>query len=61
VSISLLKGLIFGLVISGVSCLFGIRVQRSITAVPRAATSAVMRNLIAIFFLDGLISYVAFF
>ena len=61
VSVSLLKGLVFGLVISGISCLFGIRVQRSITAVPRAATSAVMRNLIAIFFLDGLISYVAFF
>jgi phospholipid/cholesterol/gamma-HCH transport system permease protein len=61
VSVSLFKGLVFGMVISGISCLFGIRVARSITAVPRAATSAVMRNLMAIFFLDGLISYVAFF
>lgn len=61
VSISLLKGLVFGLVISGISCLYGLRVQHSITAVPRAATGAVMRNLIAVFFLDGVISYVAFF
>jgi phospholipid/cholesterol/gamma-HCH transport system permease protein len=58
--ISLLKATVFGLVIAGFSCLFGVMARGSVTVVPRAATRAVMRNIIAVFFLDGLITYLAF-
>jgi ABC-type transporter Mla maintaining outer membrane lipid asymmetry permease subunit MlaE len=39
---------------------YGLRASGSITAVPRAATGAVMRNLITVFLLNGIISYVFF-
>lgn len=58
--VSLLKALVFGLVISITSCYYGLRAVGTVTAVPRAATSAVMRNLLTIFLLDGIITY-AFF
>jgi phospholipid/cholesterol/gamma-HCH transport system permease protein len=60
VSVSLLKACVFGLVISVTSCYYGVRAQLSVTDVPRAATRAVMRNLITLFLLDGIITY-AFF
>ena len=58
--VSLLKALVFGLVIAISSCYYGLKVTGSVTAVPRAATGAVMRNLLTIFLLDGVITY-AFF
>jgi len=47
-------------VISITSCYYGLRAIGTVTAIPRAATGAVMRNLLTIFLLDGIISY-AFF
>ncbi|HSD96309.1 MAG TPA: ABC transporter permease, partial [Sulfuricaulis sp.] len=60
VLVSLLKAFVFGLVISITSCYYGLRASGTVTAIPRAATGAVMRNLLTIFLLDGIISY-AFF
>lgn len=61
VGVSLAKALVFGLVIATFSCYYGLRARGSVTAVPRAATAAVIRSLLAVFFLGGLITYVAFF
>jgi len=60
VLVSLLKAFVFGLVISITSCYYGLRASGTVTAIPRAATGAVMRNLLTVFLLDGIISY-AFF
>jgi len=57
---SFFKTLSFGLVISITSCYYGLRAPLSATAIPQAATAAVMRNLLTIFFLDGLITYAVF-
>jgi phospholipid/cholesterol/gamma-HCH transport system permease protein len=58
---SFLKALAFGLLISLTSCYYGLSARTSVTAIPRAATHAVMRNLILLFVLDGIITYVLFF
>jgi phospholipid/cholesterol/gamma-HCH transport system permease protein len=60
VLVSLLKSLVFGLVISVTSCYYGMRAIATVTAIPRAATGAVMRNLLTVFLLDGVITYVFF-
>ncbi len=60
VLVSLLKAFVFGLVISITSCYYGLRATGTVTAIPRAATGAVMRNLLTVFLLDGIISYVFF-
>jgi phospholipid/cholesterol/gamma-HCH transport system permease protein len=60
VSVSVVKSLTFGLVISVTSCLYGLRAPLSVTAVPRAATRAVMGSLTTVFILNGLISYLVF-
>ena len=60
VSVSLLKALVFGLVISATSCYYGLRAHGTVTAIPRAATGAVMNNLLMIFLLNGIITYVFF-
>lgn len=60
VLVSLLKAFVFGLVISITSCYYGMRATGTVTAIPRAATGAVMRNLLTIFLLDGVITYVFF-
>ena len=57
---SFFKTLSFGLVISITSCYYGLRAPLSATAIPQAATAAVMRNLLTVFFLDGLITYAVF-
>ncbi len=54
---SFTKALVFGLMISGTSCYFGLRAKGSMTAVPQAATGAVMRNMMTLFLLDGVITY----
>ncbi len=60
VLVSLLKALVFGLLISITSCYYGLKAAGTVTAVPRAATGAVMRNLLTVFLLDGVITYVFF-
>lgn len=57
---SLLKALVFGLVVSVTSCHYGLRAPPSATAIPQAATAAVMRNLLTVFLLDGVITYFMF-
>jgi phospholipid/cholesterol/gamma-HCH transport system permease protein len=53
------KSLIFGLFVSAICCCYGLSVGRSATEIPQAATKAVMTSLFAVFFLDGLITYLA--
>jgi phospholipid/cholesterol/gamma-HCH transport system permease protein len=60
VLISLLKAILFGLVIAATSCLYGLRVERSVTAIPRAVTSAVLQNVMTLFLLDAIVTWVFF-
>lgn len=53
------KSLVFGLFVSATCCCYGLSVGRSATEIPQAATKAVMTSLFAVFFLDGLITYLA--
>jgi phospholipid/cholesterol/gamma-HCH transport system permease protein len=57
---SFTKAFAFGLMIAATSCYFGLRAKGAMTAVPQAATGAVMRNMITLFLLDGLITYLFF-
>jgi len=59
-SISLVKGLVFGLVIAAAACYHGLRVRRSITEVPQAATRAVIEALILVVVIDGFITLASF-
>jgi phospholipid/cholesterol/gamma-HCH transport system permease protein len=59
IGVSALKGLIFGLLISGSSCFHGLRVRHSITEIPQTTTAAVMQSLFFIFIFDGLITVVS--
>jgi phospholipid/cholesterol/gamma-HCH transport system permease protein len=61
VAASLAKALAFGLVIAATSCYYGLSARGTVTAVPRAATAAVMRNLVTVFLLDGVLTYAFFF
>jgi len=47
------KSLLFGLIIAAVACQRGLIVERSSTAVPRAATQAVIYGLFLVFVADG--------
>jgi len=60
IGISLLKGMVFGLVISTFSCYHGLRVKASITEVPQMTTVAVMQSLFTVIILDGMISLASF-
>jgi phospholipid/cholesterol/gamma-HCH transport system permease protein len=60
VLMSVLKSFVFGLTIAATSCLYGLRVEASVTDVPRAVTSAVLRNVITVFGLDAIITYLFF-
>ena len=53
------KSLVFGLFVSATCCCYGLGVGRSATEIPQAATKAVMTSLFAVFFLDGVITYLA--
>ncbi|UCH54148.1 MAG: ABC transporter permease [Pseudomonadota bacterium] len=57
---SLTKALAFGIMIAATSCSFGLRAKGTVTAVPQAATGAVMRGIITLFLLDGVITYLFF-
>lgn len=59
-SISFVKGLVFGLVIAAAACFHGLRVGRSITEVPQAAARAVIEALILVVVINGVITVVSF-
>ena len=59
-AVSLLKAFVFGLVISVTSCLYGMRVERSVTDIPRAVTRAVLQNVLTLFLLDAVITWIFF-
>jgi len=52
------KSALFGLLISTVCCRYGLKVGRSATEVPQAATRAVMTSLFVVFMLNRLITFV---
>lgn len=56
--LSLIKGLLYGIVISTSACYQGVNVSHSITEVPKATTRAVTRGILAIFLLDVVFAYI---
>jgi phospholipid/cholesterol/gamma-HCH transport system permease protein len=59
-SISLVKGLVFGLVIAAAACYHGLRVRSSITEVPQAAGRAVIEALSLVLVVNGFITVASF-
>lgn len=59
-SLSLLKGLLYGAVISTSACYHGMNVAIAITEVPKATTRAVTHALLLIFLLDAVFAYLNF-
>ena len=57
---ALLKSICFGILVSVVSCYYGLTVSRAMTEIPVAASRAVMRSLLAVFACDGLITALLF-
>ena len=58
--LSLMKSLMFGSVAGSIVCLQGLSVTSSITEIPQATIRAVMRSFLAVFVINGLITYLAF-
>lgn len=52
---SLLKALLFGLLMSVIACRAGLRAEAGMTEIPKAASRAVIRSLLAIFIVDLLL------
>jgi phospholipid/cholesterol/gamma-HCH transport system permease protein len=52
-----LKGCLFGIAISTISCYNGMHAQPSVTEVPKVAIRAVLQSLMFVFTLDALIAY----
>ena len=57
---ALLKSICFGMLVSMVSCYYGLTVRNAMTEIPVAASRAVMRSLLAVFVCDGLITVMIF-
>ncbi|MBI3753617.1 MAG: ABC transporter permease [Deltaproteobacteria bacterium] len=57
---SLLKSIIFGLIIGAVATLHGLRVGKSITEIPQQTTKAVISSLFIVFIVDGIITAIFF-
>lgn len=55
-SLSLGKSVVFGLFIAAICCRQGMKVGRSVTHIPQAATKAVMQSLFLLFIIDGVVS-----
>lgn len=55
-STSFLKSLVFGMLVSVVSCYHGLRRKSAMTEVPQAVSQAVIRSLMAVFVGDGVIT-----
>ncbi|MBF0473595.1 MAG: ABC transporter permease, partial [Nitrospirae bacterium] len=60
IMVSALKSLVFGIIISIISCYHGMLVQSSITEIPQAASIAVTQSLFYIFLFDGIITLITF-
>ncbi|MDO8811688.1 MAG: ABC transporter permease [Gallionella sp.] len=58
--LSLIKGVLYGVVISASACYHGMNVSHSITEVPKATTRAVTHGILAIFLFDAIFAYVNF-
>jgi len=57
---SLLKSIVFGILVSVVSCYHGLRRKTAMTEVPQAVSQAVIRSLLAVFVGDGIITVLIF-
>jgi phospholipid/cholesterol/gamma-HCH transport system permease protein len=57
---SLLKSVVFGLIIGAVATLHGLRVGKSITQIPQQTTQAVISSLFLVFVVDGIITAMFF-
>ncbi len=60
ISAALLKSICFGVLVSIVSCYYGLTVMRAMTEIPMAASRAVIRSLLVVFACDGLITVLVF-
>lgn len=60
-AVSVFKGVLTGLGVAAICCHEGLRVGSKRTAVPQAATRAVMKSLFFVFLLDGLLSLLFFY
>lgn len=60
IGISFLKSIVFGLIISIISCYHGFKVEKSITQIPQATTKAVMQSLFSVFIFNGIITIIFF-
>lgn len=60
IAASLLKSIVFGVLVSVVSCYYGLRKKSAMTAVPQAVSQAVIRSLMAVFVGDGIITVLVF-
>lgn len=54
--VALVKSALFGFVIAAVCCRQGLRVGRSVTEIPQAATRGVMQSIFLLIILDGVLS-----
>lgn len=60
VAVSLLKSLVFGLIIGAVCTSHGLMVRSSITEIPQQTTKAVMGSFKAIFVTDAIVTFIFF-
>jgi phospholipid/cholesterol/gamma-HCH transport system permease protein len=57
---AILKSICFGILVSVVSCYYGLKVKRAMTEIPVAASQAVIRSLLAVFACDGILTVLLF-
>jgi phospholipid/cholesterol/gamma-HCH transport system permease protein len=57
---AVLKSICFGMLVSVVSCYYGLQVKHAMTGIPVAASQAVIRSLLAVFACDGLLTVLLF-
>ena len=57
---AILKSICFGVLVSVVSCYYGLHVKRAMTEIPVAASQAVMRSLLVVFACDGILTVLLF-
>ena len=60
IAASLFKSVVFGILVSVVSCYHGLRKKSAMTEVPQAVSQAVIRSLMAVFVADGIITVLVF-
>ena len=60
IAASIIKSIVFGMLVSLVSCYHGLRRKSAMTEVPQAVSQAVIRSLLAVFVADGIITVLVF-